>query len=251
MDGAIGARASGHQFSHLRADIAAASAGTVGPILPWFLGLRRIIVFKGLAVSIDLQVEPCYLLGKSLAREDAPLAGVAMEERAVDRNNTAADQTKLANQQHEAAVHRLQRRPVLLAEVGDRPIAGLEVFQKPDQFQITARFSFQPARRPDLVDVAVKVKPQQIGRIVRRLPQFFRAPVSMPEAELCKIKGANKAIDRPYWILRPDIVFNPRRKQTGLIPTLAGLECAICHNQNRTPNSKKAEFLPSLVGQIS
>ncbi|MGY3611772.1 MULTISPECIES: hypothetical protein, partial [unclassified Bradyrhizobium] len=37
----------------------------------------------------------------------------------------------------------------------------------------------------------------------------------------------------------------------GLIPALAGFECAIRHQPNRTSTPGKAEFLPSLVGQIS
>ncbi|MGY3605124.1 MULTISPECIES: hypothetical protein, partial [unclassified Bradyrhizobium] len=40
-------------------------------------------------------------------------------------------------------------------------------------------------------------------------------------------------------------------KQAGLIPALAGFECAIRHQPNRTSTPGKAEFLPSLVGQIS
>ncbi len=38
---------------------------------------------------------------------------------------------------------------------------------------IAAGFPFQPPRRPDLIDVAVKIELQQIGRIVRRLPHCF------------------------------------------------------------------------------
>src|ERR1700712_354809 len=73
----------------------------------------------------------------------------------------------------------------------------------------------------------------------------------MQETEFRKIKRPDKAIDRPHWVGRPHIVLDPRWKQARLFPTLAGLECTICHKQNRTPNSPKAEFLPSLVGQIT
>ncbi|MGY3607248.1 MULTISPECIES: hypothetical protein, partial [unclassified Bradyrhizobium] len=40
-------------------------------------------------------------------------------------------------------------------------------------------------------------------------------------------------------------------KQAGLIPALAGFECAIRHQPNRTSTPGKAEFLPSLDGQIT
>src|SRR5882672_8651891 len=73
----------------------------------------------------------------------------------------------------------------------------------------------------------------------------------MPETELGEVESANEALDRADWIVRPDIVLNPRRKETGLIPAIADLECAIRHKPNRTCCSRKCPpFLPSLVGQI-
>ena len=71
----------------------------------------------------------------------------------------------------------------------------------------------------------------------------------MTEAQLCKMEGANVALDRPDRIARPDIVLNPCWKQAGLIPALAGLERAIRHEQNRTSTQENAEFLPSLIGE--
>src|SRR6476620_8028340 len=174
-----------------------------------------------------------------------------MEERAVDCDNGSADKPELACQQHEPAVRRLQRLPVLLAEVGDRPITRPQVLQQPDQFQIAARFPLQPPRRPDLVDVAVKIELQQVGWIIGRLPHCFRASVSVTEAELCNVEGTNEALDRPDRIVRPNIVLNPWRKETGLLAALADLECAIRHEPNRTPTPQKAEFLPGLDGQIT
>src|SRR6267142_4950359 len=69
----------------------------------------------------------------------------------------------------------------------------------------------------------------------------------MPETELGEVESANEALDRADWIVRPDIVLNPRRKETGLIPAIADLECAIRHKPNRTCCSRKCPpFLPSL-----
>src|SRR5579863_8921683 len=245
------ARALGHQRRHLGADIptisSAAAARTFSAVL---LRLRRIVVFKRLAVSLDLQIQLCDLFFEPLAREDGSLAGIAVEERAVDCHDAAADQVKLAKQQHEAAVHRLQRFPVLLAEIGYRPIARPQVLQKPDQFQIAAGFPFQPSRRADLIGITIKVQLQQVGRVIRRLSGFVYGTIRMAEAELCKVKRTNKALDRPDKIIRPDIVLNPRRKKTGLLPALTGLECTIRHTTNLTSISKSG-FLPSLDGQIT
>ena len=88
---------------------------------------------------------------------------------------------------------------------------------------------------------------QQIGRIVGRLPRFIRATIRMTETQLGKVEGANEALDREDWIVWPNVVLDPGRKQAGLIPALAGLEGAIRHKQNRTSTPKNAEFLPSLA----
>src|ERR1700724_4346688 len=99
-----------------------------------------------------------------------------------------------------------------------------------------------------MVDVAIEVKLQQIGRVVRRLSDS-RAAVSVPETELGKVEGANEAVDRPNRIGRTDIVLDPGRKQTGLLAALAALERAIRHGTNRTRSSRKCSpFLPSLDG---
>ena len=96
------ARTPGHQRRDLRADIGAVSAAAIiVAVVPWLLGFRRIIVFKRLAVSLDLLVQLRDLVGEPLAREDARLAGIAMEERAVDCDNGSADKPELACQQHE------------------------------------------------------------------------------------------------------------------------------------------------------
>src|SRR3954452_12639136 len=71
----------------------------------------------------------------------------------------------------------------------------------------------------------------------------------MPEAELRKVESANKALDRSYRIVRSHIVFNPGRKKTGLVPTLADLECAIRHEQNRTSTSKNRHSCPASTGK--
>src|SRR5260370_19474121 len=88
-----------------------------------------------------------------------------------------------------------------------------------------------------------------MARIIGRLPHLHAA-IRLAEAELCKIKRANKALNRPNRIVRSDIVLNACRKQARLVPALAGLECMIRHKPNRTSTPENAEFLPSLVGQI-
>src|SRR5664279_2012505 len=84
----LGARALGHQLLYSRPKIIAIAcvAMTVGSRL----GFRCVIVFKRLAVSLDLPVQGRDLFGQPPARENARLAGVAMEQGAVDRNKASA-----------------------------------------------------------------------------------------------------------------------------------------------------------------
>ena len=72
----------------------------------------------------------------------------------------------------------------------------------------------------------------------------------MAEAKLGKVERTNEALDRPNRVVRSDIVLNPRRKETGLLSALAGLECTIRHEPNRTSTPENNEFLPSLVVPI-
>src|SRR6266849_4049856 len=71
----------------------------------------------------------------------------------------------------------------------------------------------------------------------------------MPETELGEVESANEAFDRADWIVRPDIVLNPRRKETGLIPAIADLECAIRHKPNRTSTLKTHHSCPASSGK--
>ena len=77
------ARTPGHQRRYFGADIGVVSAAAiVVAAAVWPHGLRRVIVFKRLAVGIDLQVQPCDLFGEPLAREDArPQSGERIRGR--------------------------------------------------------------------------------------------------------------------------------------------------------------------------
>jgi hypothetical protein len=87
------ALAPGHQFLHL---VAATALAAISRTVASLLGLLRIIGFESLAISLDLLVQRGDLFGQLPLREDAPLAGIAVEQGAVDRNNAPADQVEFA-----------------------------------------------------------------------------------------------------------------------------------------------------------
>src|SRR3954469_22425345 len=233
----------GHQLLDLVPDIAAILVAILAVARP--LGFRRVVGVERLAVRIDLLIELGDLFGELPTREDTVLAGIAVEQRAVDRDQSPADQPDLLQQKDETTVRRLQGSPVLLAEVRNRPIARLQVPQQPDQLQIAAGFTLEPARRSDLVQIPIEIKLQQVRRIVRRLPDPRSPPLGVTEAKLDQIESVDVAVNRANRIVRPDIILNPRRKQALLIAALAALERTIRHDPNRTVNT---EFLPSLDG---
>ena len=121
----LGLCAFGHQRGQLLSDVTAITIAAA-PILP----CRRmpclccVVGVERAAVSLDVLVDRRELLGEALARPDASLAGIAVEEGAIDRHQRSTHQARLARQQYELPVGCLQRRPIVLAEVPDRPVAG-------------------------------------------------------------------------------------------------------------------------------
>src|ERR1700722_4383083 len=98
------------------------------------------------------------------------------------------------------------------------------------------------------MEVPVKIKLQQIGRMVGRLTRPA-ARTQVPKTERLKIERVHIRIDRPHRIIPPHIIFNLRRQKTGLFTANAGFEVAIRHTANPTSIGKIGyEFLPSLKG---
>src|ERR1700735_4923367 len=96
------------------------------------------------------------------------------------------------------------------------------------------------------MEVPVKIKLQQIGRMVGRLTRPA-ARTQVPKTERLKIERVHIRIDRPHRIIPPHIIFNLRRQKTGLFTANAGFEVAIRHTANPTSIGKIGyEFLPSL-----
>src|ERR1035437_8113432 len=112
----LGARPLANHLLSSRPKIIAMASAAIAVTVGSLLDFRCVIVFKRLAVCLDLPVQVCDLFGEPPARENARLAGVAMEQGAVDRNKASANKAEFSCQQHETTVHRLQGLPVLLAQ---------------------------------------------------------------------------------------------------------------------------------------
>ena len=190
------------------------------------IGLQRGIVFRNAAVQ-RRHLQP--LLG-----QDAGLAGIAVEERAVDRHQRAAQQIEAAGEQHKIPVCRLQPGRVVLAEIGNRAIARRQAAQQPHQLHIAPRFAFQSARRAHLVEIAVQIEPQEIGRIIRRLAGAAVGS-DIAETQLVQIERIDIGVDGTNRIVPTDVILQTRRQETCLIAALTRLVGAVRrHTGNRT-----------------
>src|SRR5206468_10788627 len=94
------------------------------------------------------------------------------EFAAVDRNNGTGEEFEPTAKLDKLTTYRLDRRAIVLAEVGNRLEVRGEPPGQPHQLDITPRFPFQPPARLEAVEVAVEVNLQQrrgmIGRPARR-----------------------------------------------------------------------------------
>ena len=121
------------------------------------------------------------------------------------------EQIQLAAQHDELAAHLADRRPIVLAEVGN----GLEVRHQPSgqphQLDVALRLALQPTAGLDAIQVAVDVELQQHRRVVRRPAR--RRRVNPIEAERIQIKPIDEDLDHANRILRLNVVVQTRGQQ--------------------------------------
>src|SRR5690348_9733997 len=210
--------------------------------------LRQVVRIEGGSIGLDILVERRKPLGKLLAGGDARLAGVAIEKRTVNGHTFPAHQAEIAQYQHELPTHRPERRPVLPAEIADRPIARPKPFEQPDQLKIAPGFALKSARGADPVQVSVNVQLEQVPRMIGRLPSSA-AGAGMPKPSLSNIDRAPVSINRPHRIITPDIVLDPGRKEVRLLPTDTQLEAVAIRHQRIVHATQKYAMKSCPVSQ--
>jgi hypothetical protein len=201
------------------------------------LGLRMVVGLDRGAVGLDLLVDLRQPPGELALCLDARFARVTVEKRPVDRHDLSAHQIELAQHQYELPVHRLERQPVVLAELGNGAIARHQVLHQPYQFEVAAGLALQAARRSDPVEVAIKIKLQKVGRVVRRLPSPA-GRTGMAEPQLPESQRSDKSLDNANRVVLSHVIINTWRKKALLIPADAGLENAIRHAESYIRSAK-------------
>ena len=90
-------------------------------------------------------------------------------------------------QQRELAKYRFEGGAIVGAEIGDGLEVRLQRPQQPDDLNVAMAFGFQPAARPNSVEIAVDVELEQIARRVAGPARRLR--LDPPEARLRQDRG--------------------------------------------------------------
>ena len=138
-----------------------------------------------------------------------------MNFAAVDGNAGLRQQAHLAAQFDESRAHLLDRRAIVLAEVGDGFVIRRQPSGQPHHLNIAAGLALQPPARLDPVEIAVNVELEHRRRMVRR--PAGRCRIDPFKAEIAQIQCLNEHIDRTNRIALVDPIIEAFRQQRGLL----------------------------------
>src|SRR5262249_6083853 len=108
----------------------------------------------------------------------------------------------------------LDRRPTILAEVGNRLVIGNEPARQPHYLNVAPSFTLKPPTRLNAIKVAVNVELQQSGWMIERPPGRLGSEPIEPQAR--EVEFLNKGVDRPNRIALIDPVLQALGKQRRL-----------------------------------
>jgi hypothetical protein len=154
---------------------------------------RRVALVKPLEIIGQSLVGLLDELPQRIAGEIAILVVDRLDARPVHRQQFAPEQVEPLAQQRELAKHRFERGPIVGSEIGDGLEVRLQRPQQPDDLDVAMAFRFQPAARPNSVEIAVDVEFEQIARRVARPARPLR--LDPPKACLGEIEPIDKGVD--------------------------------------------------------
>jgi hypothetical protein len=76
--------------------------------------------------------------------------------------------------------------------------------QQPDDLEVAMAFGFQPAARPNAVEVSINVRLQQVPRRIARSARRLR--LDPRKARLDEIKASDKGVDEPDRVVGSDVI---------------------------------------------
>jgi hypothetical protein len=147
---------------------------------------------------------------------------------AVERHQARREKALISTEQHKGSAGPHDRCTVVASKVRNRLEVRRQPAQKPHDLDIARTLALQPARRAHFVKVAIKIKLQQIPRIIGRPPYHCRH--RPPEPEPPHVETVHKRVDHPNRRIRCHIVLNRRRQQRCLTTILA---LNVAHEKSR------------------
>ena len=133
-------------------------------------------------------------------------------------------QANLSAKGDELRAHLADRRPVILAEIGNRLVIGNQPTGEPHHLNVAPGLALKPAARLNPVEIAVNVELQQHRRMVRRPAGGLG--INPAEPKLGKIEPLDKDVDHANRIILANPIFQAFRKQRAL-PAIRALNKAL------------------------
>ena len=132
------------------------------------------------------------------------------ELAAVDGDARLRQKAYLSANGDELRAHLAYRRPVILAEIGNRLVIGNQPGREPHHLNVAPGLTLEPAARLNAVEIAVDVQLQQHRGMIGRPAGCLR--IDPAESELGKIEPTNKDVDHANRIILANPIFQVFRK---------------------------------------
>jgi hypothetical protein len=110
----------------------------------------------------------------------------------------------------------MDRRAIIASKVGNRLEVGRETAEQPNQLEIPRGLPLKTAAGGNAVQIAIYVKLQQRGWMVRWASRLCRAGPLKPQVG--QVQLVNERIDDTNRVVLVDVVINALRKQQALAP---------------------------------
>src|SRR5262249_19755509 len=123
--------------------------------------------------------------------------------------------TNRSAQRHKLRAYLADRRPVILAEIGNRLVIRNQATGEPHDLNVAASLTLKSPARLNAVEVTVDVELEQHRRMVRRSAGDFR--INPVEPQGGQIELIHKYVDHTDRIVFANPIFKTFREQCALV----------------------------------
>src|SRR5204863_4913467 len=137
-----------------------------------------------------------------------------LELAAVDRDRVTVEQMHAPAECDEAGADLADGWAIVAAEIGNRLEVRRQLSDEPHHLDVALALALQPARRLDLVEIAIQINLEQRCWVIAGSASRLRLNV---EADLRQIESIDEGIHHPHWIIGFDRLVEPLGKKRRLI----------------------------------